>query len=226
VTALVQLRLRALLRGKVGLLPAVALILIVALIVSGVRSTPAQAYTVSVAMLFPVIAIQTTMLLDSEPAIHTDLVILALGSRPREIVAGLLAAALAALATVLAVLVVPWLVGGIRPTPQAATVGLLLGAAAHLAVVVPAITLGAAASRLVTGDPMKSVGVLFAGVIVTYAFGRRDLSVEWLVPPVLATLRVLTDPSPSAALAVAARALCWSAVALAGYAAIRLRRWR
>ena len=66
------------------------------------------------------------------------------------------------------------------------------------------------------------------GAVVAVVFGLERSVAPWLVPPVMALARTLSQvrgPAPAGTfLSLTTQALAWSAVAFAGYA--RLRRHR
>ena len=76
-------------------------------------------YGVSALLLFPVLAWQTKLLLDAEPDAQRRIALSALGSPVRELLAGLAAAAVAALPLILLSVLLPWLfdatTGALKP---------------------------------------------------------------------------------------------------------------
>src|SRR5438034_4857486 len=101
VTPLIKMRLLGYLRTGRFILPLIAALVVLGVSFGGGRSTPASAYGTSALLLFPILAWQTKLLLDTEPDGQRRLALTALGSRGREVTAGLLAAALAAVPLVL-----------------------------------------------------------------------------------------------------------------------------
>jgi hypothetical protein len=222
VTALVRLRLAGFLRTGRALAPVLAGLLALGVLYGGGRAQPAEAYGVSAVVLFPVLAWQTKILLDGEPDVQRRLAgVLAGASRER--VAGLLAAALAALCTVAVALVFPWLVGGVTgpvgPGDRPLVAGVALGLWAHLLALPAAVALGALASRAVTGSAGYGVAVLAVGAVGALVLGLSGSVAPWLAPPVMSTARALTGPlTVTTGLVLTAWALAWAAVALTGYA--------
>ncbi|SCG80801.1 hypothetical protein GA0070609_6654 [Micromonospora echinaurantiaca] len=219
--ALVRLRLAGFLRTGRALAPVLAGLVALGVLYGGGRAQPGEAYGVSAAVLFPVLAWQTKVLLDVEPDGQRRLARVVAGVRGEQ-VAGLLAAGVAGLGTVAVALVFPWLVGGVtgpvEPGDHAVVIGVTLGAWAHLLVVPAAVALGALASRASTGSAGYGVAVLAVGGVGAVVLGLSGSVAPWLAPPVMATARAVAgDPTlPSGAL-LTAWAAGWSAVALAGY---------
>ena len=109
MTSLIRMRLAAYVKSGRFILPLLATLVLLGIAYGGGRSSAASAYGTSALMLFPVLAWQTKLLLDTEPDVQRRLALTALGSRRREVTAGLVAAALAAVPVILIALIVPWL---------------------------------------------------------------------------------------------------------------------
>ncbi|WP_422754549.1 hypothetical protein [Micromonospora sp. WMMD708] len=227
MSALVRMRLAGFLRTGRALAPLLAGLLALGILYGGGRARPAEAYGVSAVVLFPVLAWQTKILLDVEPDVQRRLAQVLVGP-VRERLAGLLAAVLAGVGTVLVALVFPWLVGGAAapgPGDPPVVAALALGLWAHLLALLPAVALGALASRALTRSAGYGVAVLALGAVGTLALGLRGSVAPWLVPPVLATARALAGSLPAGtALLLSAWTLAWAGAALAGY--VRWRRVR
>ena len=224
-SALVRMRLSGFLRGGRALAPLIAVLVVLGVIYGGGSSPAAVAYGYSAAALFPVLAWLTKLLLDTEPDGQRRLARLAVGPR-REAVAGLLAAAVCALAVCAAAMGAPWLFHGID-TAQSLGPGMALGALAHLLAVPPALALGALASRAVTRSVRNGVAVLVVAAVLVVVLGLRGSVAPWLVPPVMATARALNGsatPSAGTLLLLTAWAAAWCAAAFAGYARLRQAR--
>ncbi|WP_329107114.1 hypothetical protein OG792_02970 [Micromonospora sp. NBC_01699] len=226
---LVRMRLAGFVRTGRAIAPLIAGLVVLSVLYGGGRAQAGEAYGVSAVVLFPVLAWQTKLLLDVEPDVARRLALVALGSRRRELTAGLVAAALAGFCTVLIALVLPWLVGGVtgpeKPEHLPLTQGITLGVWAHLLVLPAAVALGALASRAATDSPRYGVLVLVGGAVGAIVFGLRDSMLPWVAPPLMATARATTaGPSGIRVLALTGHALLWSAVALALYAWLRRRR--
>ncbi|WKU02520.1 hypothetical protein [Micromonospora sp. HUAS LYJ1] len=227
MSALVRMRLAGFLRTGRALAPLLAGLLALGILYGGGRAHPAEAYGVSAVVLFPVLAWQTRILLDVEPDVQRRLAHVLVGPA-RERLAGLLAAVFAGAGTVLVALVFPWLVGGVAapgPGDPSVVAALALGLWAHLLALLPAVALGALASRALTRSAGYGVAVLAVGAVGTLVLGLRGSVAPWLVPPVLATARALADSVPAGTvLLLSVWALAWAGVALAGYAGWRRAR--
>jgi hypothetical protein len=203
----------------------IAFLVVLAVIYGGGASPAAAAYGYSAAALFPVLAWQTKLVLDTEPDVQRRLARVAAGAR-REAVAGLLTATLLALAICVLAMGAPWLFNGIDTTKSPLS-GTLLGVLAHLLAVPPAVALGALASRAVTRSALIGVSVLVVSAVLVVILGLTGSFAPWLVPPVMATARHLngdTVPSAATLLLLCVWALAWCAVTLTAYG--RLRRTR
>jgi hypothetical protein len=223
--ALTRMRLAGFLRGGRALPPLIAFLVVLAVIYGGGASPAAAAYGYSAAALFPVLAWQTKLILDTEPDVQRRLARVAVGAR-REAVAGLVAAALLALAICVLAMGTPWLFSAIDTT-KAPLSGTLLGVLAHLLAVPPAVALGALASRAVTRSALIGVSVLVVAAVLVIILGLSGSFAPWLVPPVMATARELngdTVPPAGTLLLLGVWALAWCPVALTGYG--RFRRTR
>lgn len=229
---LVRMRLAAFLRSGRALAPVITALAVLGVIHGGGPSPAAPAYGYSAAMLFPVLAWQTKLLLDAEPDVQRRLARLTVGAR-REATAGLLAAVVLDLVFCAAAILVPWwpfhAIRGPAPgsgEPSLAA-GITLGVLAHLLAVPAAVALGALASRAVTRSVRNGVIVLVTGSVLAIVLGLSGSVAPWLVPPVMATARALTaDDLPPAGTIwlLVAWTAGWCAVVFGGYA--RLRRSR
>ncbi|MFC4146309.1 hypothetical protein ACFO0M_08570 [Micromonospora mangrovi] len=222
MTALVRLRLAGFLRTGRALAPVLAGLIALAVLYGGGRAQPAEAYGVSAVVLFPVLAWQSKILLDVEPDVQRRLAGVLVGPT-RERAAGLLAAVVAGLGTVLLALVFPWLVGGVTgpvaPGDRSVAVGVALGLWAHLLALPAAVVLGALASRACTRSAGYGVAVLVLGAVGALVLGLTGSAAPWLAPPVLPTARALSGGlTPAAGALLTGWAVLWSAAAGAGYA--------
>ena len=219
------MRLSGFVRGGRALAPLIAILVELGVIYGGGASPAAVAYGYSAAALFPVLAWLTKLLLDTEPDVQRRLARLAVGPA-REASAGVLGALILGLLVCVAAMAAPWLFHGID-TRQSLAGGIALGVLAHLLAVPPAVAVGALASRAVTGSVRMGVTVLVVSAVLVVALGLTGSFAPWLVPPVMATARVLNDPAvpPAATLAgLVAWALVWCAAAYAGYGWLRRAR--
>jgi hypothetical protein len=228
--ALVRMRLAAFTRSGRALAPLIAALVVIAVIYGGGPVPAASAYGFSALMLFPVLAWQAKLLLDAEPDVQRRLARVAVGAA-REVTAGTVAAALLGLGTCAIAMISPWLFGAVKgpgsgqPSPA---FGISVGVLAHMLAVPAAVALGALASRAVTRSVLTGVTVLVTGSIVAIVLGLQGSAAPWLVPPVMATARVLSQAHghvrASTLLVLTAHAALWSTVAFAGYAWLRRRR--
>jgi hypothetical protein len=225
MSALVRMRLSGFLRGGRALAPLIAVLVELGVIYGGGASPAAVAYGYSAAALFPVLAWLTKLLLDTEPDGQRRLARLAVGIR-REATAGLAAAAVLALAVCVLAMGAPWLFNGID-TAQSLGPGIALGVLAHLLAIPPALALGALASRAVTRSVRNGVAVLVVAALLVVILGLQGSVAPWLVPPVMATARALSDSTPPPAgtmLLLTAWAAAWCAAAFTGYGWLRRAR--
>ncbi|MER5337622.1 hypothetical protein [Micromonospora sp. NPDC002717] len=221
MTALLRLRLAGFLRTGRALAPLLAGLVALGVLYGGGRAQPGEAYGVSAVVLFPVLAWQTKVLLDVEPDVQRRLAQALVGVR-RERLAGLLAAGVAGLGTVVVALVFPWLVGGVAgpvgPDDRSVPLGLAVGLWAHLLAVPAAVALGALASRACAGSAGYGVAVLALGGVGAVALGLSGSVAPWLAPPVMATARAAAgDLAASTVALLTGWAVAWSAVAGAAY---------
>ncbi|WP_018353407.1 hypothetical protein [Longispora albida] len=224
MTALVRMRLISFVRSQRGLIAPAGVLLLLAALQAGGQGQAAEVYGLSAMILFPVLAVQAKLFLDTEPDGQRGLAAVALGSQVREVTAGLLAAAAAMLPVMGASLLLPWLVGGIRAgdlSPRSVAVG----AWAHLVLAPAALAIGAWASRVVTKAAGPGALLLTGSVILAAVLDQRWSPVPWLVPPMLSVPRALYENSGAAGLLlITVLALAWSTVAIGAYYFYRSRR--
>ncbi|MEV4417814.1 hypothetical protein [Catellatospora sp. NPDC049609] len=221
MSALTGMRLRGFVRTGRAVAPLIAALAALSILYGGGKAEAGEAYGVSALILFPVLAWQTKILLDVEPDVQRRLARVASGAAWREIVSGLLAAAVAGLGTIAVAMVVPWVLQGVEGDLS----GVAIGLGAHLLALAPALALGGLACRAVTRTAGNGVAVLVSGSVLAIVLGLQGSPAPWLVPPLMATARFTTSGGSTATgLWLAAQAALWSAVALAAYA--RLRRDR
>lgn len=228
--ALVRMRIAGFLRGGRALAPMIAALVVLGVIYGGGASAAAPAYGYSAVMLFPVLAWQTKLLLDTEPDVQRQLARLVVGAR-REAAAGVLAAAVLGVAASAVAMLAPWPFHAIRaPLPGSAepsmAAGITLGILAHLLAVPAGVGLGALASRAVTRTVRNGIAVLVIGAALAIVLGLKGSVAPWLVPPVMATARALTAvplPPRGEFWLLIGWTVAWCAVALAGYGWLRRR---
>ncbi|GAA2363638.1 hypothetical protein [Dactylosporangium salmoneum] len=226
--ALIRMRLAGFVQTGRAIAPLLAALVVLSVLYGGGQAQAGEAYGVSAAILFVVLAWQSKLLLDVEPDVQRRLGRVAVGGAAKEIAAGLLAAAVAGLPLVLIALVLPWLVGGVT-TPRAGDpplyVGMALGIWAHLLLLLPAVALGALASRAVTMQTGRGVAVLVSGIVFAVIFGLKSFPVPWLAPPVMRAARDTVGGAHLPAIAVTTLwGVAWTAIAVAGYGRIRKDR--
>ncbi len=225
MTALVRMRLLAYVRTQVAFAPLLAALVVLGIFYGGGQASPTEAYGMSAVILFPVLAWQVKILLDVEPEVQRHIAATAIGSRAREVTAGLVAASITAAPTIIAGMLLPWLVNGVtmHKSPVSLSVVLLSGLWAHLVAVPGALALGALASRAISRSAGISAAILVAGFTLTVAIGLS--AVPWLAPPLMPVSRAIVPGVHAAKLAtLTVWAVVWAATVLFGY--IRLRRTR
>jgi hypothetical protein len=228
VTALARMRLEGYVRSGRVLAAAMAALVVLGVAYGGGAAPAGEAYGYSAAVLFPVLAAQAQLLLNTEPDVQRRLSVVAVGGLRREMLAGAVAAVVASLVVVAVALVVPWPIGGITGPRSSDDPSLLIGFAAgiwaNLLLVLPAVALGALASRAAVGSTGIGLAVLASGCVLGYVVGVRDSVVWWLGPPLLPTARATVDGLDVAAmLGYTAQSLLWSAAAAAAYVWLRRR---
>ena len=230
--AIVGMRLNGYLRAYHAIAPAIAGLVVLATLYGGGVTRPEEAYGVSALVLFPVLAWQAKILLDAEPDVQRQLIRVAAGDPDREIGSGLLAAATAAVPTVVVAMIMPWIfrsVGSVEQSGGAAPLSLgaalAVGLWAHLLVIPAAIALGGLASRAVTQTRALGVVVLVSGSVLGIVLGMRGSPFQFLAPPLMATARAANEGVTAAGVfGLSVWSLAWASAGLAGYWRIRTRR--
>jgi hypothetical protein len=225
MSALIRMRLFGFVRTGRALAPLIAVLVLLGVIYGGGPSRAVDAYGYSAAALFPVLAWLTKLVLDTEPDGQRRLARLAVGAR-REAIAGVLTAATLGGTVCGLAMLAPWLFHGIDPAVSLFS-GIALGVLAHLLALPAAVAVGALASRVVTGNTRNGVVVLVVAAVLVVVLGLQGSVAPWLVPPVMATARVLAKraaPTVPTLLLLTSWAVLWCTAAFAGYA--RLRRAR
>lgn len=225
MSALVSMRLLAYVRTQVAFAPLLAALIVLGIFYGGGQASPTEAYGMSAVILFPVLAWQVKILLDVEPDVQRHLAAVAIGSRAREVTAGLVAATMTAAPTIAAGMVLPWVVDGVTMHKSPVSLGAAVfgGLWAHLVAVPGAVALGALASRAISRSAGISAAILVAGFTATVALGRTPVS--WLAPPLMPVSRAIVPGVHAAEVAtLTVWALAWAAIVLFGYT--RLRRTR
>jgi hypothetical protein len=229
VTALVRMRLAAFTRTGRAFAPLVLVLVVLGIIYGGGQAQAGEAYGVSAAVMYVMLAWQTKILLDVEPDVQRRLARVVVGGTVRELVAGLLAAVVAAIPMIVIALVLPWLVNGVtgprKPEDLPLAEGVALGVWAHLILLPAAVALGALASRAISGAAGRGAAVLLVGAVGTLVLGLKSSPAPWLAPPVMQTTRdTVSGAGPAALILATAWALVWAALVAVLYG--RLRRTR
>jgi hypothetical protein len=227
MTALIRMRLAGFLQTGRAAAPLLAALVVLSILYGGGQAQAGEAYGVSAAILFAVLAWQTKLLLDVEPDVQRRLGRVALGAA-RETAAGVVAALVAGLPVIVVALILPWLVGGVT-TPQAGdpplAEGVALGVWAHLLLLLPAVALGALSSRAVSAQAARGLAILVGGVVAAIVLGLKNSPAPWLAPPLMTTARDTVGGADLAAVLVTTGwGVSWAGLALAAY--VHLRRAR
>ncbi|WP_433080832.1 hypothetical protein ACQP1P_44290 [Dactylosporangium sp. CA-052675] len=228
MTALIRMRLTGFVQTGRAAAPLLAALVVLSVLYGGGQAQAGEAYGVSAAVLFVVLAWQTKVLLDVEPDVQRRLGRVAVGGTAREIAAGLAAALLAGLPLILVAMVLPWVVNGVTtpgPGDPSLATGIALGLWAHLLLLLPAVTLGALASRAVTVQAARGLTVLVAGIVFTIVFGLKSFPVPWIAPPVMAAARDTVGGAHLPTLTVTTLwGVAWTAISVIIYGRMRLDR--
>jgi hypothetical protein len=223
VLALSRMRFGGYARSQRVLAPVLAtLVLLTMLQVSG-GGSPADAYGMSALVLFSIFGWQAKLSLDTEPDVQRQLSLLAVGSGRREIAAGLVAAGLTTVPTILAGLLAPWLTGAMEVPPGAggAVRALLFGLWVHVLAAVPGVAVGAWASRPITRTrgwgAVTLVGISIGVLVLDLTPGPQT----WLVPQLVGAVRAGQTGSVLSGAVITVHALIWSALGIISYLAVR-----
>lgn len=223
MTALILMRLSGFIRTGRFIPPLIAALVLLGVLYGGGQPAIAEAYGVSALLMFPILAWQTKLLLDTEPDVQRKMALVALRSRVREAVGGMTAAAIVAVPIVLIAMALPWIVDALKPVDVGN--GLLLGLWAHLIVVPPALALGGLSSRVIAGTAGRAAAILTGGLILSLVLGLHSSPVPWLAPPLISAAHTLAQGASAAPLVgLSAWALVWATVVLAGYGWLRRSR--
>ncbi len=225
MASLIRMRLYAFVRSGRVAAPAVTSIIVIGTLYGGGAVQAGEGYGLSAYVLVPVLGWQTKLVLDTEPEVARKLATVIVGRR-REIVAGVIAAAVVALCTVVLALALPWLFGGITgkhaPGDPTLADGIVLGAWAHLLALGPALAIGTLSSRVVTRSAGYGALALVAGWLTLVVVGLPRSPVRWIGPPMLAVSHEAHRAIRTASVVgLSVWTLAWTGVALAAYAAMR-----
>jgi hypothetical protein len=229
VVALSRMRFGGYARSQRVLAPVLASLALLGVLQVGGAASAVDAYGVSAVGLFGIFAWQAKLALDTEPDAQRQLSQLAVGSARREVAAGLLTASLTALPTILVGLVAPWVTGTIR-LAETVTIGdninsILFGIWVHLISAIPAIAVGAYASRAVTRARGWGVSMLVGASVMVLVLGLNGAGpLRWLVPQIVGAIKAGNDGDLLTGLVITVHAIVWSALFLAAYLVLRARR--
>jgi hypothetical protein len=205
------------------LAPVLATLGILAAIHNGGRSTPTEVYGFSAIVLFGIMGWQVKLAFDTEPDSQRQLSYLAVGSARRDVTAGLISAALTALPTIAVGVAAPWIAGVIdadSPGPAVA-----LGLWIHFVAAVPAVAIGAIASRPITRTRGWGVTVLVGATVLVLVLGVADVpGIRWLAPQLVGAMRAARRGDVIDSALITLHAIVWSALLLLGYFGLRNRR--
>ncbi|MFF5230013.1 hypothetical protein [Dactylosporangium sp. NPDC000521] len=227
MTALVRMRLAGFVQTGRAAAPLLTALVVLSVLYGGGQSQAGEAYGVSAAVLFAVLAWQTKLLLDVEPDVQRRIGRVAVGAG-RETAVGIVAALVAAQPVILVAMILPWLVGGVT-TPEAGDPplpeGIALGLWAHLLLLLPAVGLGALASRAASGQAARGLAILVGGVVMAIVLGLKHSPAPWLAPPLMTAARDTVGGAGLATVAVTTGwGVAWAAGAVALYAHLRRSR--
>jgi hypothetical protein len=227
VLALSRMRFAGYARSQRVLAPVLASLALVAMLQAGGDASAVDAYGVSAVGLFGIFAWQAKLALDTEPDAQRQLSYLAVGSARREVAAGLVAAGLTAAPTLVVGMVAPWLSGTVQSPPTTvALVGALgFGLWVHLLSALPAVAVGAFASRAVTRTRGWGVAMLVGASVMVLVLGLNGAGpLRWLVPQIIGAIKAGEDGDLGSGVVITLHAIAWSALFFAGYLVLRARR--
>lgn len=218
VWALARFRVQGAVRSSSLVAPVATLLLVESVLLTG-DGPPGLLVATAVLLAFPVVAWAGRQVLDATPDGQFELDAVAVGSRSRADIAGLVAAYAVALVLVGACAGWGLLVDAARPDAGLVGASVFLsagGAAAAVAVASLASRAGASAGGL-------PVLVLVAAPLLTVTLGQSTSPwVTALVPRLFSALRAAENGQlPGSAAALAAQMVLWAAVVLGGQ--LRLR---
>jgi hypothetical protein len=227
VAALVRMRIAAFIGLQRIWPPLVATLALLSVAHAGGAAPPNQAYAFSAGLLFGVFAWQTKLVLDSEPDEQRLLARIGVGSRGRELAAGLLAALVLAIPVTVLGVVAPLLVGAVAISGgwPGWVVWVAFGGWLHLLSAMCGVAVGALASRPVMAGAGWSAMVLLAVPVMVLVLGSRQAEVpRWIVPQLLAASRIDRAADLGSVGVITVHAVVWTLVLLAGYSALRRSR--
>jgi hypothetical protein len=225
--ALSRMRFAGYARSQRVLAPVLASLALLAMLQAGGAADAVDAYGISAVGLFGIFAWQAKLSLDTEPDAQRQLSYLAVGSARREVAAGLLAAAITAAPTLLVGMLAPWVSGAIEvPKTIGPLIGsILFGLWVHLISALPAVAVGAYASRAVTRTRGWGVAMLVGASVLVLVFGLKGAGpLQWLVPQIVGAIRAGHDGDLLGGIVITVHAVAWSALFFGAYLVLRARR--
>lgn len=224
VGALARVRIIAYTRTQLVIGPLLATLALLAIAHANGPTPFNEDYGFGALLLLPIFAWQAKLALDTDPDPQRQLAILAVGSRMREIVAGMLAAGGTAIPTIGLGLATPWLTRSIEVTGSIPA-ALLFGLWTHLLAAAVGIVIGALSSRAVARSVGWAVLTLVSLTLAVLLFGLDAFGIlGWLVPRLGSTVEIGGSGDIAAGLVVSIHALSWVALLLTGYGWLRRAR--
>jgi hypothetical protein len=229
VVALSRMRFSGYARSQRVLAPVLASLAMLAVLQVGGAASAVDAYGVSAVGLFGIFAWQSKLALDTEPDAQRQLSYLAVGSAPREVAAGLLAAGISAVPTIVLGLVAPWITGTIEVRPTHTTGDIVaavgFGIWVHLISALPAVAVGAFASRAVTRARGWGVSMLVGASVLVLVLGLNGAGpLRWLVPQIVGAIKAGNDGNLLSGVVITVHAVAWSLLFFVAYLVLRARR--
>jgi hypothetical protein len=223
VAALARMRFSGYARSQRVLAPVLATLAVLAVVHNGGTAAPTDAYGFSAMALFGIIAWQSKLAFDTEPDAQRQLSYLSIGSARRDVGAGLVAAALTAVPTVVVAVAAPWVLGAITADSVGGAVA--LGVWVHLVAAVPAVAVGALASRPITLTRGWGAATLVGATVLVLVLDVAQVKVvRWLVPQLLGPAKAALHGDVLYGVVVSLHALIWSAALVGLYLLLRHRR--
>lgn len=227
VAALARMRFSGYARSQRVLAPVLATLVVLTVVHTGGAGPAYEVYGFSAMALFGVLAWQSKLAFDTEPDSQRQLSFLAIASARREVGAGLLAAAVTAVPTIVVAVGLPWFVDAVKVEPGVgpALSAVALGVWIHIVAAVPALAVGAIASRPITQTRGWGVATLVGATVVVLVLDVSELKiVRWLVPQLMGPSKSAEHGDVLYGVIVTAHALVWAAVLVGAYLLLRQRR--
>lgn len=227
VAALARMRFSGYARSQRMLAPVLATLVVIYVVHNGNPAPPGEAFAFSAMALFGILAWQSKLAFDTEPDAQRQLSYLAVGSAQAEVRAGLMAAAITAVPTVLVAVLVPLALGALdtESFPGGAMGALALGVWVHVLAAVPAVAVGAIASRPITVTRGWGVAMLAGATVVILVLALPDVRiVRWLVPQLMGPSKAADAGDVLYGAIVTVHTIVWAVAVIGVYVLIRHRR--